>query len=85
MNPPKMLSKIVETLPWESLANPVTGLTFHRKGLHVDPETGMEVFLVRYGPGVHTPKHTHNCAHGLFVVSGRLVTHDGTFHPGDFV
>ena len=85
MTNPTMLSWITETLPWKAVVNPVTGKTFHRKGLHEDPETGIEVFMVRYGPGVHTPEHTHNCAHGLYVLSGSLVTHDGTYNTGDFV
>lgn len=85
MADPTMLKMIAETLPWEPLENPVTGKTFHRKSLIADPDTGMEVFMVRYGPGVHTPPHTHNCAHGLFVISGQLVTHDGTYNQGDFV
>lgn len=84
-NDPTMLVKMGETIPWEPLVNPVTGKTFHPKTLIADPDTGMEVFIVRYPAGVHTPAHTHNCAHGLFVIEGTLVTHDGTFTEGDFV
>ena len=85
MTDPKTVLTTVETVPWESLENPVTGKTMHRKMLHVDQDTGMEVFLVRYGPGVLTPRHTHPCSHGMYVLSGRLVTQKGVLHPGDFV
>jgi len=81
----KMLAFKPDAMPWEDLVNPVTGKTFHRKHLLNDPDTGMEVMLVRYPTGVVTPKHTHPCAHGLYVVSGKLYTHDGLYDPGEFV
>ena len=42
-----------------------------------DPETGMEVRLVRYPKGFVNPLHTHNCAHGMYVLEGTLQTHEG--------
>jgi len=68
-----MLSWITETLPWKTVVNAVIGKTFNHMGLHEDPEAGMEVFMVRNGPGLHTTAHTHNCAHGLYVLSGSLI------------
>jgi quercetin dioxygenase-like cupin family protein len=50
-----------------------------------DPETGMEVRLVRYPAGTINPLHTHPCAHGMYVLEGTLVTHDGQYGPGHFV
>jgi len=29
--------------------------------------------------------HTHNCAHGIYVLDGILQTHTGSFGPGSFV
>jgi quercetin dioxygenase-like cupin family protein len=50
-----------------------------------DPDTGMEVRLVRYPAGVINTRHTHPCAHGMYVLEGTLVTHAGRFAPGSFV
>jgi quercetin dioxygenase-like cupin family protein len=29
--------------------------------------------------------HTHPCTHGIYVLEGTLVTHDGEYGPGNFV
>ena len=50
-----------------------------------DPETGGLIRLVRYPAGVINPWHTHPCGHGMYVLEGKLVTHNGTFGPGSFV
>ena len=81
----KMSHYLDEEMPWEDVFNPVTGKTIQRKHFLKDPDTGMDVMVVRYPAGVFTPRHTHPCAHGLYVVSGKLYTHDGTYGPGDFV
>lgn len=73
------------TLPWEERFNEKLGRALYRKNLIEDPETGMEVRLVRYPAGVINPLHTHPCAHGMFVLEGTLVTHAGKFGPGQFV
>ncbi len=84
-----MDSKLVvvdsNTLPWEERFNEKLGRALYRKNLIEDPETGMEVRLVRYPAGVINPLHTHPCAHGMFVLEGTLVTHAGKFGPGQFV
>ena len=56
-----------------------------RKELHIDPDTGAEIRMVRYPAGFVNPNHTHPCGHGLFVLEGTLVTHKGSFGPGTFV
>jgi quercetin dioxygenase-like cupin family protein len=61
------------------------GRALFRKELYTDPDTGMLVRLVRYPAGVINPEHTHPCGHGMYVLEGRLVTHNGTFGPGTFV
>src|SRR5947208_11685541 len=45
----------------------------------------MLVRLVRYPAGVINPEHTHPCGHGMYVLEGTLVTHNGAFGPGCFV
>ena len=72
-------------LPWEERFNEKLGRALFRKNLVTDPDTGMEVRLVRYPAGVINVWHTHPCAHGMYVLEGQLVTHQGTFGPGTFV
>jgi quercetin dioxygenase-like cupin family protein len=72
-------------LPWEERFNEQLGKTLFRKNLYEDPETGMEIRLVRYPAGVINKRHTHPCAHGMYVLEGTLVTHAGRFGPGSFV
>lgn len=72
-------------LPWEERFNERIGRALFRKELFIDPETGMEVRLVRYPAGVINPQHTHPCGHGMYVLEGTLVTHEGRFGPGSFV
>ena len=74
-----------ETMPWEERFNEKLGRVLYRKTLMEDPDTGMEVRLVRYPAGVINPRHTHPCAHGMYVLEGTLATHAGTFGPGSFV
>ncbi len=72
-------------LAWEERPNEKIGRSLYRKNLIEDPDTGMEVRLVRYPAGVVNPRHTHPCAHGMYVLEGTLVTHDGQYGPGHFV
>ena len=72
-------------IPWEERFNEKLGRALFRKVLHTDPETGAEIRLVRYPAGVINPMHTHPCGHGMYVLEGNLVTHNGTFRPGTFV
>lgn len=72
-------------LPWQERFNEKLGRSLYRKELYTDPETGMEIRLVRYPAGVVNPHHTHPCGHGMYVLEGMLVTHQGRFGPGTFV
>ena len=72
-------------LPWEERFNEKIGRALYRKNLIEDPDTGMEIRLVRYPAGVINPLHTHPCAHGMYVLEGTLSTNAGTFGPGSFV
>jgi len=81
----KLIAINPAALPWEPRFNEHLGKTLYRKNLIEDPETGMEVRLVRYPAGVINTRHTHPCAHGMFVLEGTLVTNQGRFGPGHFV
>ena len=83
--PPKLTVIDTRALPWEERFNEKIGAALYRKNLIEDPETGMEVRLVRYPAGIVNPLHTHPCAHGMYVLEGTLLTHDGRYGPGHFV
>jgi quercetin dioxygenase-like cupin family protein len=53
--------------------------------LVTDPDTGMQVMKAVYRAGFVNRWHTHPCAHGIYVLSGTLVTHRGSFPAGSFV
>jgi quercetin dioxygenase-like cupin family protein len=81
----KTIAIDTHSLPWEERFNERIGRSLFRKNLVEDAETGMEIRLVRYPAGVVNPSHTHPCAHGMYVVAGTLVTHEGRYGPGSFV
>ena len=85
MTNPKMLTIDTNALPWEERFNEKIGRALYRKNLIEDPDTGMEVRLVKYPAGVVNPRHTHPCAHGMFVLEGTLLTQEGEYSPGSFV
>jgi quercetin dioxygenase-like cupin family protein len=80
-----VISVDATALRWEERYNEHLQRTLYRKDLYQDPDTGMEVRLVRYPAGVINTRHTHPCAHGMYVLEGTLVTHAGTYGPGSFV
>ncbi|MBM3812147.1 MAG: DUF4437 domain-containing protein [Acidimicrobiia bacterium] len=81
----RLITVDANSLPWEERFNEHLGRTLYRKNLITDPDTGMEVRLVRYPAGVINKLHTHPCAHGMYVLEGTLVTNQGNFGPGSFV
>jgi len=85
MDPHSMYAIDTAAAPWEERFNEKIGRSLFRKTLYTDPETGAEIRLVRYPAGVINPRHTHPCGHGMYVLEGTLVTHNGTFGPGSFV
>ncbi len=85
MEPNKMIFVDTTTVPWEERYQAALGKSNFRKLLLQDPDTGMEIRLLRYPAGFMTTWHTHNCAHGMYVLEGTLVTHAGTFGSGGFV
>lgn len=71
--------------PWEERFNEHLQRVIPRKDLFQDPETGMEIRMVRYPAGFVNPLHTHPCGHAMYVLEGTLATHRGSFGPGSFV
>lgn len=72
-------------LQWERRWNEHLGKAIYRKNLIEDPESGVEIWILRYPAGVLNTRHVHTCAHGMYVLEGTLVTHAGNFGPGHFV
>lgn len=72
-------------MPWEILEVPQIDAKIPVKVLFSDPDTGMEVFLIRYAAGFTNTWHTHPHAHGMYILDGILNTHKGEFGPGSFV
>jgi len=81
----QMIAIDTQALQWEERFNEKLGRALYRKNLVTDPDTGMEIRLVRYPAGVINVRHTHPCAHGMYVIEGMLATHAGQFGPGSFV
>ena len=72
-------------MPWEERFVPQLGKALFAKAFLEDPDTGVTVRMVKYPAGFMNEWHTHPCAHGMFVLSGMLVTHKGSFAPGNFI
>ena len=85
MSDKEMLGIDTNSVPWEEHYTEFLGKSNDRKRLLQDPDTGMEISLVRYPAGFTTTWHTHPCAHGMYVLEGTLVTHEGSYGPGTFV
>lgn len=85
MSPDKFFAINTHEQPWEERFNEKIGKALFRKNLYTDPTTGAEIRLVRYPAGIINPLHTHPCGHGMYVLEGTLVTHNGLFGPGTFV
>jgi quercetin dioxygenase-like cupin family protein len=85
MDTNKLIAINAPANPWQERLHEPTGKVLFRKDLYTDPDTGMEVRMVRYPKGFINPLHTHNCAHGMYVLEGTLQTHEGSYGPGHFV
>ena len=72
-------------MPWDTFVVPQIGAEIPSKELFSDPETGMQVFLLRYAAGFTNVWHTHTHGHGMYVLDGTLNTHKGQYGPGNFV
>jgi len=81
----KIIAVNQSDIDWSHVLAKRIGRPYHVKNLFADPETKMSVTLLRYPAGMKNPHHTHPCGHGMYVLEGKLVTHDGEFGPGTFV
>ena len=85
MEPPRLTAVDTSAKSWDELFNEAAGKTLFGKDIFADPDTGMEVRMVRYPAGFINPLHIHHCAHGMYVLEGTLVTREGSFGEGHFV
>jgi hypothetical protein len=69
------------TMPWEIRHIDELDGDLAAKPLIEDPDTGMSVMKMKYFAGFTNEWHTHNCAHGMYVLDGILKTHAGSFGP----
>lgn len=69
---------------WIEKEEPV-GNPFYDKPMIVDPQTGMVVNFSRYPRGFEKPRHRFDCAHGVYIIRGRLATEGVFYGPGSFI
>ena len=62
MAAPEMIAVDTAALPWQERFNEKLSRALFRKELYTDPDTGMEIRLVRYPAGVINVAHTHQAA-----------------------
>ena len=72
-------------IPWKQLKADYCEVPLYDRALVSDPETGMCVNISRYPKGFLLERHTHTCAHGMYILEGKLSTSIGMASPGDFV
>ena len=75
----------VNELPWVEKPNEKVPGSHYSKSLINDEETGVKISITKYPAGFINPKHTHPCAHGMYVLKGILHTSKGDFGPDSFV
>jgi quercetin dioxygenase-like cupin family protein len=85
MKPVELTVVDTNTQEWIGFPIPQLGVELQAMPLIDDPDTGMQVFKLVYRSGWINPWHYHPCAHGIYVLEGSLVTHEGTYGPGSFV
>jgi hypothetical protein len=87
-DPEKNLEPVVvdtNRLDWEERPREAVHASSYRKKLFDDPETGMNFHIRKYPAGFMVTKHVHQCTHGLYVLSGHLLTGGKVYGPGTFV
>ncbi len=75
----------IDSAEWTKKTVPGLGLTVGWQDLAVDEDTGMFVRHYIYPAGYTTRWHVHHCSHGIYVLSGKLRTHQGVYGPGTLV
>lgn len=71
------------TMPW--VRGHEESVVYDMKYLYRDPVTQEVAMLVRYPAGQVNSDHIHSHGHAMYVLQGQLVTHRGTYGPGNFV
>ena len=71
----------VDALPWQDTSFP--GIRI--KVLMQDPESGMQTVLTEMAPGSVLTDHEHTQVEQSWVLSGRLVDHEGEVRAGQYV
>lgn len=74
-----------DAMPWTERVVPELGKALFAKFFLEDPETGVTIRMVKYPAGFMNTWHDHPHAHGMYVLEGALVTHQGSFGPGHFI
>jgi quercetin dioxygenase-like cupin family protein len=72
-------------MPWTERVVPELGKALFAKFFLEDPDTGVTIRMVKYPAGFMNTWHDHPHAHGMYVLDGTLVTHQGSFGPGHFI
>jgi quercetin dioxygenase-like cupin family protein len=71
----------VDALPWQD--TPFPGIRI--KVLMTDPYSGMQTVLTDMAPGSVLTDHEHTRVEQSWVISGRLVDHEGEVKAGQYV
>lgn len=81
----KMSSWDVNSMPYRECPCDHNGMSDFGKYFFDDDESGVTIKLNTYPKNWMTNWHTHNCSHGIYMLSGILRTSSGTFGPGSFI
>ena len=76
--------KTVKDTPWLDKLNDF-GMPLSKQRLADDPDSGLYVDHIIYRAGTVTKRHTHSCAHGIYVLSGTLLANGKEYAPGTMI
>ncbi len=76
--------KTVKDTEWIHKLNDF-GKPLSKQRLAEDPDTGLYVEHIVYHAGTVTKRHTHSCAHGIYVLGGTLLCNDREYGPGTMI
>jgi quercetin dioxygenase-like cupin family protein len=72
-----------QAMPW--VHGHEGSVVYDMKFLYKDPGTHEVAMVLRYPAGQMNSNHVHSYGHAMYVLQGKLVTHRGTYGPGNFV
>lgn len=79
-----MIRKDCFRMPWEKRTEE-SGTTWYEKVLYDDPDTGLNIRLVKIPAGTDAVCRVNSCGQGLFVLTGTLQTYEGAYGTGNFL